>query len=169
VTCRDRICASDSNKVKAVLIYLRLSPVGMLLDSQDSASKQSVSIREKREDSSMRHAGNIQEYHDAICHLFCGYGNIQLLQYWSYEKRFKQPSQQFSFYTTEAYCTICGRLVLWPYTTGTLSIAGDAFQSGYRWFSVRWNGPAVAQNLWKRVGMSFGLTASLASSSETGM
>jgi hypothetical protein len=55
------------------------------------------------------------------------------------------------------------------YATGTLSIRGDGFQSGYRWLSVRGNGPEVAQALCKKLEKSPGLAANLLSSSETGM
>jgi hypothetical protein len=52
---------------------------------------------------------------------------------------------------------------------GRLSNTGDGFQSGYRWLSVRTNGPFVAKSLCRREGKSCGLAAILASSSDTGM
>jgi hypothetical protein len=55
------------------------------------------------------------------------------------------------------------------YAMGRLSNTGDGFQSGYRWLSVRGNGPLVAKSLCRREGKSFGLAAILASSSDMGM
>jgi hypothetical protein len=52
---------------------------------------------------------------------------------------------------------------------GRWSNTGDGFQSGYRWLSVRGNGPMVAKSLCKREGKSCGLAAILASSSDIGM
>ena len=52
---------------------------------------------------------------------------------------------------------------------GRLSNTGDGFQSGYRWLSVRRNGPFVAKSLCKREGKSWELAAILASSSDIGM
>jgi hypothetical protein len=52
---------------------------------------------------------------------------------------------------------------------GRLSNTGDGFQSGYRWLSVRRNGPLVANSLCRREGKSCGFAAILASSSDTGM
>jgi hypothetical protein len=52
---------------------------------------------------------------------------------------------------------------------GRLSNTGDGFQSGYRWLSVRRNGPLVAKSLCRREGKSCGFAAILASSSDIGM
>jgi hypothetical protein len=71
----------------------------------------------------------------------------------------------------KTYCTNCERLVLLPrfYAMGRLSKTGDGFQSGYRWLSVRKNGPLVAKSLCRREGKSRGLAAIFASSSDIGM
>ena len=65
----------------------------------------------------------------------------------------------------------CERLTLLTrfYAVGRLSNTGDGFQSGYRWLSVRGNGPLVAKSLCRRDGKSCGLAAILASSSDMGM
>ena len=52
---------------------------------------------------------------------------------------------------------------------GRLSNTVDGFQSGYRWLSVRRNGPLVAKSLCRREGKSCGFAAILASSSGIGM
>jgi hypothetical protein len=71
----------------------------------------------------------------------------------------------------KTHCANCEQLVLLPryYAMGRLSNTGDGFQSGYRWLSVRTNGPFVANTLCKREGKSCGLAAILASSSDIGM
>ena len=71
----------------------------------------------------------------------------------------------------ETYYAQCDPLVLLHrfYATGRLSNTGDGFQLGYRWLSVRGNGPFVAKSLCRREGKSCGLAAILASSSDTGM
>jgi hypothetical protein len=74
-------------------------------------------------------------------------------------------------YIMKTPCANCERLVLLPrfYPMGRLSYTGDGFQSGYRWLSVRVNGPLVAKSLCRREGKSCGLAAILSSSSDTGM
>jgi hypothetical protein len=69
------------------------------------------------------------------------------------------------------HSTNCERLFLLPrfYAMGRLSNTGDGFQLGYRWLSVRRNGPSVARSLCRRETKSCGLAAILASSSDTGM
>jgi hypothetical protein len=76
-----------------------------------------------------------------------------------------------SLHAMKTHCTNCERLALLPrfYAMGRLSNTGDGFQSGYRWLSVRTNGPSVARSLCRRETKSCGLAAILASSSDTGM
>src|ERR1700733_9966087 len=70
----------------------------------------------------------------------------------------------------KTHCANYERLVLLPRIyVGRLSNTGDGFQSGYRWLSVRRNGPLVAKSLCRREGKSCGLAAILASSSDMGM
>jgi hypothetical protein len=55
---------------------------------------------------------------------------------------FKQPSTAILSHDENI---VREQLVLWAYglvyATGRLSITGDGFQSGYKWLSVRLNGP----------------------------
>jgi len=71
----------------------------------------------------------------------------------------------------KTHCANYERLVLLPrfYATGRLSYTEDGFQSGYRWLSVRGNGPLVAKTLCRREEKSCGLAAILASSSDNGI
>ena len=65
----------------------------------------------------------------------------------------------------------CEQLVHLPrfYAMRRLSSTDDRFRLGYRWLSVRANGPLVAKSLCRREGKSCGLATILASSSHIGL